>query len=119
MNNIDVVQNDIEKQLNIMINEQDIHYFNEGKSEAVVFSIKNKYLIKVCSKIELDVYNEFLTKYKSEYFQKIYYINYDLSYICLSFTEGTKYNNDLDNKYIIDSLYDITSNYKTIDYERD
>lgn len=108
---------DIKKRLNIEFTESDIHIFTEGKTEAIVFSIKEEYLIKKCTKQELDVYNEFLSKYKSEYFQKMYYINYDLSYVCLSFTKGHKYNQDLDINYLLESLYDITSNYQTIDYE--
>ena len=90
---------DVKKRLNIEFSESDIHIFTEGKTDAVVFSIKDEYLIKKCSKVELDTYKDFLSFYKSEYFQKLYYINYDLSYACLSFTKGDKYNGNLDIYY--------------------
>ena len=115
MTNIDEILNDVKERLNI--NDCDIDYFTEGKTESIVFSINNEYLIKTCTKNELDIYNEFFSKYQSEYYQKIYYINYDLSYICLSFLEGNKYKDDLEIDYLINSLYDITSNYQIVDYD--
>ena len=74
---------DIELRLNIDIDENDIHIFNEGKTDALVFSIKDKYLIKKTTKEELDIIRLFLLDNKSDYFQKLFYINYELSYECL------------------------------------
>lgn len=108
---------DVKNRLKIEFNESDIHVFTEGKTEAQVFSIKDEYLIKVCTEYELNVYNEFFSRYKSEYFQKMNYINYDLSYVCLSFLKGHKFDDDLEINYFIKSVYEITSNYKEIDYE--
>ena len=114
---MDSILKDVESNLKIKINDSDIEVFSDGATNATVFSVKNKYLIKCTTKTELDVYNVFLTNYKSEYFQKMYYINYKLGYICLSYTEGNKYDDNLDIDYVIGTLYDITSNYKVIDYD--
>ena len=108
---------DIKKRLKIDIQEEDIHSFSEGSTEAKVFSIKDKYLVKCSTRKELNVYFEFLARYQSEYFQKLYFINYELGYICLSFIKGDKYKNNLDINYLINSLYDITSNYEPIGYK--
>ncbi len=108
---------DIEEKLNIKISEDDIKVFSEGATEAIVFSINNEYLIKKTNKQELDVYNEFFSKYNGKRFQKLYYINYDLSYACLSFIQGNKYDNSIEVNRIINILYETTSNYKKIDYD--
>ncbi len=108
---------DIENKLNIKIDSNDIHLFSDGTTEARVFSIKEKYLIKCTNKLELDIYKEFLSKYKSKYFQKLYYINYEMNYMCLSYVKGTKFDNNLNIDNLIDTLYNITSNYKIINYD--
>ena len=113
MNNI---LEDIKKRLNIEFTKEDIHEFSEGKTEAKVFSIKDKYLIKCSNEYDLNVYEEFL-KDSSSYFQKLYYVNYDLGYACLSFLPGKRFDNSLELNYLIDTFYDITSNYRKIDYE--
>ena len=111
------IYEDIKLRLNIDFNEDDIHVFTDGKTDAFVFSIKDTYLIKSSTKQELDVFKAFFSNNKSKYFQKLYYINYDLSYVCLSFLKGSKFNEVLDINYLINAFYEITSNYKKIDYE--
>jgi hypothetical protein len=114
MNNI---LEDIKKKLNIEFTNEDIHEFKEGKSEAKVFSICDKYLIKCSNEYDLNVIETFLSKEDNKYFQKLYYVNHELGYACLSFLPGKKYDNSLDIDYYINTVYDITSNYKKIDYE--
>jgi len=114
MNNI---LEDIKKKLNIEFREEDIHEFTEGKSEAKVFSICDKYLIKCSNEYDLNVYEAFLANEENKFFQKLYYVNHELGYACLSFLPGKKYDNSLDTDYYINTVYDITSNYKKIDYE--
>ena len=111
------IYNDIKLRLNIDFNEDDIHVFDEGKTDAYVFSIKDEYLIKSSTKQELDVFKEFFSDNKSDYFQKLYYINYELSYVCLSFLKGNKFNEVNDVDYLINTFYEITSNYKPFNYE--
>lgn len=108
---------DIKKNLKLTLTERDLHYFTTGESGSIVFSIKNQYLIKICSKNELLAYQEFLSRYNSEYFQKIKYINFDLNYVCLFFLVGDNYQDNLDRKNLVKSLYKITSSYQDIDYD--
>ena len=114
MNNI---LEDIKKRLNINFTEEDIHEFKEGKTEAKVFSIKDKYLIKCSNEYDMNVFEAFLSKEDSKYFQKLYYVNKKLGYACLSFLPGRKFDEMKDIDYYINTIYDITSNYKKIDYE--
>ena len=62
---------DIEQKLKTKVDERDLCYFTSGKSEATVFSIREQFLIKICSRPELLVYQTFLSKNKTSYFQKI------------------------------------------------
>ena len=108
---------DFELKMNIKVSEEDIRYYSEGATDAIVFSIKDEYLIKKTNKNELDVYNEFFSKYKSDRYQKLFYINYDLSYVCLSFIKGKRFDGSIDSNKMIDILYETISNYKKIDYD--
>lgn len=115
---IDKILKDIEKKLDIIINKKDIIYFTEGATKSIVFSIKNKYLVKTVSTSELLIQIDFLNKY-NKYFQKIITYNKELSYVCYKYIDGNKvYNfNEYDKQTIINQLYEITSNYKIINYE--
>ena len=108
---------DIKEKLNIEFTNEDIHEFSEGKSEAKVFSICDKYLIKCSNEYDLNVIETFLSKEENKYFQKLYYVNHELGYACISFLPGKKYDGSLDLDYYINTVYDITTNYKKIDYE--
>lgn len=115
---IDKIIKDIENKLDIMINKKDIVYFTEGATESIVFSIRNKYLVKTINTTELLVQIDFLSRY-NKYFQRIIIYDKDLSYICYEYIDGNKvYNFDsYDKQDIINQLYNITSNYEVIDYE--
>ena len=108
---------DIEQKLKIKVDERDLYYFTSGKGEATVFSIREQFLIKICSRPELLVYQAFLSKNKTSYFQKIKYINFDLEYICLTFTKGHQYQDDLSVEYLLSTVFNITFNYQLIDYQ--
>ncbi len=115
---IDLIKFDIEKKLNIDLLEKDMHYFTEGATESIVFSINNKYLIKTFDKESFNVQVEFFNKYHNDFFQKIVYANKELLYICFEFIEGSKYKKDLISvDKALDDIYKITSSYELYDYE--
>ena len=106
-----------ELKMNIKVADEDIKTYSNGATDAIVFSINDEYLIKKTTKLELDVYKEFFSKYKSSRYQKLYYINYDLGYACLSFIKGDRYDNSINSNELVEILYDTTSNYQHIDYD--
>ena len=108
---------DFELKMNIKVADEDIKTYSNGATDAIVFSINDEYLIKKTTKLELDVYKEFFSKYKSSRYQKLYYINYDLGYACLSFIKGDRYDNSINSNELVEILYDTTSNYQQIDYD--
>ena len=115
---IDLIKFDIEQKLKIDLLEKDIHYFTEGATESIVFSIKNKYLIKTFDEESFKVQVEFLNKYHNDFFQKIIYTNEDLLYICFEFVEGNKYKKDLISvDKALEDIYAITSSYELYDYD--
>lgn len=114
---MDEVLEDVKNRLNISFTNQDIIEYTSTATEGIVFSIKEKYLIKICNKDRLNTYNTFFNIYNTNSFQKMYYINYDLKYICLSYIKGTNYKKDIPAKRVIKLVYEITSNYKTMRYK--
>ena len=114
---MDELLKDFELRMNINVFEKDIKYYSQGTTDAIVLSINDKYLIKKTSKSELEVLNDFFSKNKSDEYQKLYYINYELSYACLSFIKGKLFDGSIDSNKMIDVLYKTTSNYKKIDYD--
>ena len=116
---INEIIKDIESKLNIIINDKDIHYYTEGATESIVFSINNKYLIKTLNDIEFNVQKDFLSLYKEEYYQKIIYTNEKLKYICYEYINGNKITDyTVYNKEdIVKQIYNITSNYKQYNYD--
>jgi hypothetical protein len=114
----DLIKQDIEEKLNLKFDEQDINYFTEGATDSVVLSINDKYLIKTVDENTLKVQEEFLNEYKSDFFQKIIYVNKELLYICYEFIEGEKFNKSkVSVDKLIKDLYTITSNYSLYDYD--
>ena len=114
----DLIKQDIEKRLNIVFDEQNIHYFTEGATDSIVLSIDDKYLIKTVDENTLKVQEEFLNKYKSDYFQKIIYVNKELLYICYEFVLGNKFNiNDISVDKALEDIYAITSSYGLYQYD--
>lgn len=110
---------DIEEKLNINFDLSNIHYFTDGATDSIVFSIDDKYLIKIVDELTYNTQVEFLGKYKNNYFQKLIYSNKYLSYLCFEYIEGNKINSDtiFDINDIINQIYNITSNYSKYNYD--
>ena len=102
---------DVKLKLNIKI--ENITSFNDGTTNSLVFSINNKYLIKMMSKEELLNQKIFFDLYyDNKYFQKVIYYNEELNYICFNFIEGVKFKNNYDSNLALNEIYNITSSYK-------
>lgn len=115
---IEKITNDLKLKLDIK--NENIKYYTDGKSDSIVFSLNNKYLIKTVDENTLNTQVEFLRFYKdSNFFQKIITYNKELKYICFEFLEGENFSNidKIDVKDIVNQIYNITSSYKKYSYD--
>ncbi len=115
MQKLQDILNDLSNKLNIEFTEKDMHYFTDGVSGAVVFSLKGKYLIKIFNQeLYYKSQLEFLRKYNNyNIIQNVILHNNKYKYICCEFVEGTlyKYNKIHFNK-VIEQVYDIVKHYR-------
>lgn len=113
VNIIKIIQ-DIEQKLKIKFTESNITYYTDGATDAVVFSIANKYLIKTVDTNTQKTQSDFLKYYSNiPEFQKIIISNSTLKYICFEFIEGEKFNKSkIESKEAITQIYNIVKNYK-------
>lgn len=124
---IEEILNDLERKLNIEIDEDSIKYYTDGATESKVFKImavvNNKerlYIVKTVDDLTLKSQIEFLKFYNNiEQFQSVIFYNKDLKYICFEFIEGTKLSSalNIDNMDIIKQIKQIVEKYKS--YEDD
>lgn len=112
---IENILKDIKLKLDINFTDNDIKYYTDGATDSVVFSIKEKYLIKKVDEYTYNTQLEFYKIYNFDYYQKFIYSNNDLLYICFEYINGHKYDGTLNN--VINTLYNYTSNYKKYEYE--
>ncbi len=116
---ISKILNDISSNLKICINNNDIFFFTDGASTSLVFSIKQKYLVKTMDYKTLKSQVEFLKLYNdTNYFQKIIYYNEKLNYICFEYIDGNKISKSdtINIKELITKIKDIVLSYKKYNY---
>lgn len=112
---IEHIINDLSNHLKIDIEDKDIHFFNEGTTESIVFSISNKYLIKIVDDNTLKTQMEFLKFYKDvPEFQKIVFYNKHLKYLCFEYIDGEKIskNSTINSDDILMKICSIVKQYK-------
>ncbi len=110
--------NDIETKLNVKINKETLEHYKDGKSDSIVISLEDKYLIKTVDENTYKTQKKFLTLYEDiDNFQTILCDSSDLKYICYKFMFGEKLEKveDINPQKIVDDLYIITNSYKKID----
>ena len=114
---VEKVIKDIENKLNIKINNDDIVYYTEGATESVVFSICEKYLVKIMDDLTLKSQITFLELYKDfKFFQNVLCYNEELKYICFDFMPGNKLKYvHVNADYIRKQIYEIVCLYKKFD----
>ena len=115
---IENIIKDLEKELNITINEQDIIYYTDGATDSIVFNIQNKYLIKTMDEITYKTQSEFLHFYNINEFQKIIHKNDQLKYICFEYKEGNLFRRDkLTAENAMNQIYNIVNQYKEYNHD--
>lgn len=115
---MDDILNDLEQRLNITIKSEDITNYTDGASDAKVFSINEKYLVKVVDDLTLRSQIAFLEFYKGiAGLQRVITYNKELKYICFEFIKGKKIKEvkEVKDTDIIKQIKNIVKQYKKYD----
>ena len=113
--NIGEIVREFKDNLNIEINSNNIDVIASGMTSSLLFRVNNKYLYKIFpndylykrAKLFFETYKD------SKYSQHILFSNDESRMLCLDYAIGDLlYNNYTDGSFIIDSIYDMVSNYK-------
>lgn len=103
---------DIYKKLGVDLSREKPVFYTDGATESRVFSINDKYLIKITSRETVRTQSEFLQKVSHPAFQKLLCFDVDLHYECYEFIEGKHYTKaPLEAREAINQLAGIVNSY--------
>ena len=107
-----LIFDDIRTKISVDLQESKPQYYTDGSTDSTVFSIDNKYLIKISDQRTVREQVEFLTTNTSDVFQKYLCSDEELEYACLGFIEGEHYKDDPVEAYsAAKQIADIVSSY--------
>ena len=87
-----MIVHDIERQLCARLHDLPAVFYSDGATDATVFSLGGKYLIKISDLKTIQTQKEFLERVPEGVFQKLLCWNEGLGYECFEFIEGVHYN---------------------------
>lgn len=89
------VVDDIERQLDVHVRDLPRTFYTDGSTDATVFNIGEKYLVKMTDMETIRTQAEFLTRVQEGVFQKLLCFNEGLRYECFEFIDGVHFDADL------------------------
>lgn len=109
---------DIEKQLNIDLSGVEPNYYTDGATDATVFDLDKKYLVKITDANTIKTQAEFLKENPNNVFQNLLCNNVELGYECFEFIDGVHYDEALINaKDATEQIAQIVGNYRKYPHE--
>lgn len=113
-----MIVHDIERQLGVRLHDLPAVFYSDGATDATVFSLGDKYLVKVTDLQTIQTQREFLTRVPEGVFQKLLCWNEGLGYECFEFIEGEHYDKSkIDPKKAILQIKNIVESYPEYPYE--
>ena len=114
-----LIFDDINAKLNVNLFESKPHYYTDGATNSTVFSIDNKYLVKISDERTVRELVEFLTANTNPVFQSYLCSDEELKYACLGFIEGKHYKEGpLEAHAAAEQIANIVKNYAVYDCEQ-
>lgn len=91
---VDKIISDIEEKIEITAMRDSLRFFSDGASDAIVFCLNEKYLVKRTTPEDIKATIDFLETYSTfDWFQHLICYNKELNYICLQYSNGQKIDN--------------------------
>ena len=104
---------DIEKQLKVDLSRSIKTFYDDGATDATVFDMDKKYLVKLTDLNTIRTQVEFLKQNPDGVFQNLLCRNEELGYECFEFIDGVHYRGKLiDAKYATEQIARIVSKYR-------
>ena len=109
---------DIARQLNVQLDGIEPHFYTDGATDATVFALDEKYLVKMTDLNTIRTQAEFLQHNPDGVFQKLLCSNEELGYECFEFINGVHYDGSLiDSKDATEQIAKIVQNYREYPHE--
>ena len=107
------VVEDLSKKLHKNLRRAEVKFYMDGWTGAVVFSLDEKYLVKITNNETIETQEEFLQTNPAGAFQRVVCTNIDIGYICFEFLPGEKYvGHEIEPHEAIQQIAAMVSNYR-------
>ena len=107
------VVEDLSKKLHKNLRRAEVKFYMDGWTGAVVFSLDEKYLIKITNSETIETQEEFLQTNPAGAFQHVICTNNEIGYICFEFLPGEKYvGHEIEPHEAIRQIAEMVSNYR-------
>ena len=114
-----MIVHDIERQLYARLHDLPAVFYSDGATDATVFSLGKKYLIKITDLKTIQTQREFLERVPEGVFQKLLCWNEGLGYECFEFIEGEHYDRSkIEPKAAILQIKNIVESYPKYEYDK-
>lgn len=114
-----VVIHDIERQLGCRVRDLPVKFYSDGATDATVFSMGGKYLVKMADVVTVRTQKEFLSRVPEGVFQKLLCSNESLRYECFEFIEGVHFDGSLiDPKDAVNQIAAIVESYPEYPHDK-
>ncbi len=115
---VERVLTDIEHQLYVNLKGETLKFYRDGATASTVFSVGNRYLVKIENFATLGKQLEFLHEYPESRFQKVMCFNEELNYICFEFIDGQKFGeSEIEPRDAIEQICEIVCSYEMYKYD--
>ena len=107
------VVEDLSHKLHKNLRKAEVKFYMDGWTGAVVFSLDEKYLIKITNNETIETQEEFLQTNPAGAFQRVICADSEIGYICFEFLPGEKYvGHEIEPHEAIQQIADMVSNYR-------
>ena len=107
------VVEDLSKKIKRNLRKAEVKFYMDGWTGAVVFSLDEKYLIKITNSETIETLEEFLQTNPAGAFQHIVCTNTEIGYICFDFIPGEKYvGHEIEPHEAIRQIAEMVKNYR-------
>ena len=104
---------DLSHQLKHNFKNAEVHFYTDGWTGAIVFSLDDKYLIKITNSETIENQEEFLRHNPLGVYQRVVCSNAEVGYICFEFIQGEKYvGHEIEPHEAIRQIAEMVKNYK-------
>ena len=110
---ISAVIKDIELYTGNKLEQTEKLFFTDGATDAVVFCLDNRYLVKITDLNTVKTQVEFLNSNVDGAFQKLVCFSEELCYLCFEFVNGVRFNEVvLDSRDVVEQIARIVGRYR-------